>query len=386
MAKKIGILTLNGYFNYGNRLQNYAVEQLLKSLGFKVKTIINDTSSKRTTDKSPLEKISTLREIDKKKMIKAMKSRAKYYLHKKQIDDYKNKKRKLFKKFSADYLNETDYSISKNDIPTDFSDRFDYFVTGSDQVWNPYYVRKHSSINFLTFAPKEKRIAFSPSFGVSEIPLEDKKNFKKWISEMNMLSVREYEGAKIIKDLTGREAEVLVDPTMVLKRKKWLSLSKEDSQKPDNDFLMTYILGELSREKKKQIRNFAEKNDLEIVDLAVKKGWSDYIAGPREFIDYINSASTIFTDSFHGTIFSILFKTPFVTFRRKGSHSMISRINTLFSKFDMKDRLENNISLQRDEIMKIDFSHTDKILEKERKKAYNYLENSFKSDEKHNAI
>jgi len=374
MSKKVGIITLNGYFNYGNRLQNYAVEQVLKSLGFEVKTIINHTSTNRSSNKNILDKISTLESIDTKKIMKEIKNKAKYYLNKRKIDNYKTKKRELFKKFSADYLNETDYSISKNNIPDDFSDRFDYFVTGSDQVWNPYYIRRHSSINFLTFASKEKRIAFAPSFGVSKIPLEDKKNFKKWISEMNMLSVREYEGSKIIKDLTGREAEVLVDPTMVLKRKNWLSLSKEDPQIPDNDYLMTYILGELSREKKKEIRNFAKKNDLDIVDLAVKKGWSDYIVGPKEFIDYINSASAIFTDSFHGTIFSILFKTPFVTFRRRGSHSMISRINTLFSKFDMKDRLEDEIKLTKNEVMDIDFSHTDEILEKERKKTYDYLE------------
>jgi len=374
MTKKIGVITLNGYFNYGNRLQNYAVEQVLESLGFEVKTIINDTSSLRSGNNSFWDLLSKIKEVENKNILKKLKRMLNYFINKKKIDSYRNKKTKLFKDFSADYLNETDYSISIYDIPADLTNRFDFFVTGSDQVWNPYYVRKHSSINFLTFVPKEKRIALAPSFGVSEIPSEDEENFRKWISEMNELSVREYEGAKIIKNLTGREAEVLVDPTMVVKRKKWLSLSNEDPQKPDNNYLMTYILGELPKQKKRQIKNFAGKNDLEIVDLAVKKGWSDYIAGPSEFINYISSASVIFTDSFHGTIFSILFKKPFVTFRRRGNHSMISRINTLFSKFDMKDRLENRINLKINEVMDIDFSNTDEILEKERKKTYEYLE------------
>jgi len=383
MGKKIGIITLNGYHNYGNRLQNYAVEQVLKSFGFEVKTIINNTkeiinkkTSQEKENRNLLDKISKVKKMRNEAVLKKMKNKFQYHLHKEKIEDYKSKKTKLFKKFSANYLNETDYSISINNIPENLPNIFDFFVTGSDQVWNPYYVRKHSSINFLTFAPKEKRIAYAPSFGVSEIPPEDKENFKKWISEMNELSVREYGGKKIIKNLTGREAEVLVDPTMMLERERWLSISQKDPQKPDDDYLLTYILGELPKKKKKRIRNFAKENSLNTVELAMGKDWSDYILGPREFIDYFNSANAVFTDSFHGTIFSILFEVPFVTFRRRGSHSMISRINTLFSKFNMRGRLEDNINLTKSEVLDIEFSHTDTVLEKERKKTYKYLKDA----------
>jgi len=369
MVKKIGIITLNGYFNYGNRLQNYAVEQVLQSFEFEVVTIINNTSSIRGEEEGIWSKISKVKSIGVKNLLK-------YFLHKGKIDEYRSKKKNLFKNFSINYLHESDFSISVNKIPEDLTKIFDFFVTGSDQVWNPHYVRKDSSINFLTFAPKEKRISYAPSFGVSKIPPDDKEKFKKWISEMHRLSVREYEGAKIIKKLTGRDAVVLVDPTMMLTKDEWSSISKKDPNRPD-DYLLTYILGDLPKEKERHIRNFADENDLKIVDLAMGQGWSDYIAGPREYIDYISSANAVFTDSFHGTIFSILFKTPFVTFKRRGSHSMISRIDTLFSKFKLNGRLESNIKLTKNEVMDIDFSHTDSILAKERKKTYDYLEEAF---------
>jgi len=376
MARTIGIITLNGYYNYGNRLQNYATEQVLMSFSFDVKTIINNTSFTKVKNNNPLDYIMKIKNIKRSLFLREMKNIMRYIVNKKKVDDYKNKKTLLFKEFSSSYLNETDYYISINNIPENLNDRFDFFVTGSDQVWNPHNVRRHSSINFLTFAPKEKRIAYAPSFGVSKIPPEDVDDFKKWISDMHKLSVREYEGAEIIKKLTGRDAVVLVDPTMMLTRDKWLSISKKDSNRPD-DYLLTYILGDLPNEKERQIRNFADENDLKIVDLAMGQGWSDYIAGPREYIDYISSANAVFTDSFHGTIFSILFDVPFVTFERIGSRSMISRINTLLTKFNFENRLESNINLTTNEVMDTDFSNTDSILAKERKKTYDYLEEAF---------
>jgi hypothetical protein len=378
MVKKIGIITLNGYFNYGNRLQNYATEQVLKSLGYKVETIINDTSPINRTNMGFFNYFSKIKEMKYKEILMEIKKMNNFYLHGEKLKAYRKKKAKFLKNFSDEYINESDYHIKINDIPEELISKFDFFITGSDQVWNPYYVRKHSSINFLRFAPIEKRIAYAPSFGVTEIPSKDKKNYTNWLSEMKKLSVREDLGAKIIKELTNRRAEVLIDPTMMLKKEEWIKISKKDSKKPKNGFLLIYILGELPKKRKKQIRRFAKENNLDIVNLSMGSDWSDFIIGPSEFIDYFNSASVIFTDSFHGTIFSILFKNPFVTFSRQGSHEMISRINTLLERFKMEKRLESNINLTYEEIMKINFDHIDTILEKERKKTFNYLRAALK--------
>lgn len=156
---------------------------------------------------------------------------------------------------------------------------------------------------------------------------------------MDKLSVREEAGAKIIKDLTGRDAEVLVDPTMMLTREKWLSIAKEAPNKPKGKYLLTYFLGGVPSKYKRQIKNIAERNNLEIINLADIRDKETYITGPSEFIDYINSCSILCTDFFHGTVFSILMEKPFIVFERMGtSSSMFSRINTLLDKFDLNSR------------------------------------------------
>lgn len=372
--KKVAILTLNGYFNYGNRLQNYALQEVIKNQGFDVETVINETKIGRQTSTSVkyMNKINRLKEMNLRDVYKTLYKKVGNYLYNNKL---KQQRTQIFKDFSISYITETDYSISKDNIPNDFSSAYDFFVTGSDQVWNPNY-RKGSSVDFLTFAPPEKRIAYAPSFGVSEIPEEYVESYKEWLSEMAHLSVREEAGAKIIKDLTNRDATVVVDPTMLLTKEKWLSISKIPSNKPMKRYLLTYFLGEISKERAKKLKTIAKKNDLEIINLAQIKDKLAYLSGPSEFIDYINSASVFCTDSFHGAVFSILLDTPFVVFDREGkSPSMNSRIHTLLKTFQLESRLDENIKTN-DQIFNIDYSHTIPILEEERKRALSYLKNA----------
>lgn len=369
--KKIGILTINDYDNYGNRLQNYAAQEVLKSLGFYVETVRNETEYTASMKK----KIGKVKSISwggffKKSYLKIYNRLIKY-----KLKEIQSKRIERFKKFTSEYILETNYTISKENIPANFSDCYDFFVTGSDQVWNPIF-RHGSSIDFLTFAPKEKRIAYSPSFGVSQISEEYLYNYKLWLSEMKSLSVREEAGANIIKNLTGREATVLIDPTLMLSKNKWLSIAKQASNKPKQKYLLTYFLGEISAKKNNKIQEIAKQNDLIIINLADPKDPYTYIADPSEFVDFINSASVFCTDSFHGVVFSILLETPFIIFNREGNiPSMNSRIETLLSTFKLESRLEKNINNNR-EIFEIDYSHVGEILKNERGKVLKYLKNS----------
>jgi len=365
MMRKIGIMTLNGYYNYGNRLQNYALQESLKFLGFVVETIINRRTPKKTKFIKRIHNLGTnsYKEIYIKAYNKTWRK-----IRKKSIV----KRTENFKEFTLNYINETNYFISENNIPKNLSDRYDYFVTGSDQVWNPVYTLG-SSIFFLTFAEKHKRIAYAPSFGVSEIKPEYKEKYKEWISEIPWLSVREDDGARIIKELTGRDAPVLVDPTLLLTKEKWLSIAKEAQNKPKGNYLLTYFLGGIPPKYKKQIKKIAKVNNLEVINLADIRDKETYRTGPSEFIDYINSCSVFCTDSFHGAVFSILFEKPFIVYERMGSTlSMFSRIETLLKKFKLESRKAENIKSNED-VFNIDFSHVPAILEAERKKSYDFL-------------
>lgn len=353
--KKIAIATLNGYFNYGNRLQNYALQEVLSSFGYEVQTL------RINRDKHSNKINQLIKEI--KKWIKNPSA-------------YINQKHRevVFLEFSHRYIIETEIVFNMKDDLTHLDLEFDYFVVGSDQVWNPS-MNRASSIFFLDFVEENKRIAYAPSFGISKLPDEFISDYQKWVDKIPYLSVREDDGAKIIKDLTGREVSVLVDPTILLTKEKWINVSKAANKKPTDEYLLTYFLGGIPKEYKKQINEIANLRGLKILNLGDKNEKDTYRTGPSEFIDYINQCSVFCTDSFHGVVFSILMEKPFIVYERKGAVSMYSRIDTLLNKFELSERKSDNIEIN-EKVFNIDYAHVSAILEAERQKAFDFLRNA----------
>jgi len=363
--KKVGVVTLNGYYNYGNRLQNYAVEYILKEMGCEVETIVK--INKNDHKKGFFDKLGKIKNKSLDEIIDFVKKKINKKIYNYKYYDVIQKKNQKFKQFSEQFLTEKKYKIDEN-----LDKEFDYFVAGSDQVWNP--TNQYPSFEFLDFTSNSKKIAFSPSFGVSEIPDSHKTNYRNWLDDFSFLSIREEAGAKIIKELTGRDAKVLVDPTMLLTNNHWKSIIEEDDFKPNNKYLLTYIIGDRLKKWNDQIYQIADDEDLEIVNLADVHDKKRFVAGPSEYLDYFSSAEVIFTDSFHGTIFSILFNKPFVVFERTSSCNMISRLETLLNIFNFKNRFFDN--LEYEDILNINFLEVNEILYKERKKATKYLKNA----------
>ncbi|SQB38901.1 polysaccharide pyruvyl transferase [Clostridium perfringens] len=369
---KVAILTLNGYFNYGNRLQNYALQNIIENLGYECETVINTTYINKceyNSTKSGKQIFFEKSFLEKMEMIK-------YKLNNKKIREINIERESIFREFSKEYINETEYTIKLGEIPSDINQRYDYFIAGSDQVWNPNDPMV-SEINFMTFADKYKRLTYAPSFGVSRIPKRYKDEYIKFLSGLDNISVREYEGAKIIKDLTGKNAQVVLDPTMLLDKSEWMKISKSDKNKPKGKYILTYFLGGISGDTKKKINKIVKENKFEIVNLATLQDMKHYASGPSEFIDYINDASVFFTDSFHGCVFSLLMKTPFVVCDRNGHKSeekMNSRIDTFLKKFDLEERRVELIS--KDCILKCNYNNSYNILKNEKKKSIEYLKGS----------
>lgn len=370
--KKIGILTLNGNYNYGNRLQNYALQEVLKSLDLQCETIINETYIDKNIKLSKFDKYKRFKnkKLSEKALIIYNKINIK--IHKKEIGNLEKSRTEIFKKFSKDFINETQYTISLNNIPKDLNEKFDYFICGSDQVWNPNDPMV-SEINFMTFTENKKRMTYAPSFGVATLSNKYKEEYKKWLDGIDNISVREEEGAKIIKELTGKDAIVVVDPTMLITSEKWLSISKVHVSKPKEKYLLTYFLGEISKETKQKIRKIAHSNNLQIVNLATLKDKKYYVSGPSEFIDYINDAELFMTDSFHGCVFSLLLETPFIVCDRvgQGDNKINSRIETFLKKFELQSRKFDEVTDKS--IFQKKYVQAYKILERERKKSMDFL-------------
>lgn len=363
--EKIGIVTLYGNDNYGNKLQNYALQEILASFDFYVETIVIQKCDKVKKSKLNRLRSQSLKSIFNSIMIRIV-NRNQYISMRNRIDNFKH--------FSSQYLNEVNQYVPKDmslDVECEFSLNYNYFIVGSDQVWNPNFI-DDENIYFLRFANESKRISYAASFGVSELPEKYLELYKNLLIGMKRISVREDAGATIIKDLTGLEASVNVDPTLLLPREKWSNIAVRAKNKPKSRYLLTYFLGGVSNNNVKEIQDLARINNLSIINLGDKLETVTYRTGPCEFIDYISDCSIFCTDSFHGVVFSILFEKPFIVYPREGSISMYSRIDTLLDKFQLNNRKAENIRFDK-EIFNIDYTNTARILELERNKALCYL-------------
>lgn len=376
---KVAIVTLNGYFNYGNRLQNYALQESIKMLGFECETLKIDSYKKGKIEE--FNKVYKLKDwvLNKNFQDKIWSVYSK--INSKKLYEIKKNRENIFKEFSFIYINESNESIKKDYIPNNIIKKYKYFVAGSDQVWNPNDPTV-SELNFLTFADVNKRITYAPSFGVSLIPEQFKLDYREWINGIDKLSVREESGAKIIKELTGRKAEVVIDPTMLITKEQWLNIAKKSNNKPKNPYILTYFLGAISKDIEKKINKISKKYNLEIINLASMKHIEHYTNGPSEFIDYINSANLFITDSFHGCVFSLLLETNFIVCNRTSldkKKAMNSRIETFLDKFKLNERRFENIdNIDKNKLFNYDYTQAIQILEIERKKSWDYLRSSLK--------
>lgn len=256
--------------------------------------------------------------------------------------------------------------------------------SGSDQIWNSstLYV---DPLYYLRFAPQYKRVALSPSFGRDFIADYNKEKMRKWIIDYPYLSVREDSGVKLIKELTGRDATHLLDPTLIINSEEWKSiLCIED--KP-NDYILAYFLDEPSDYAKKCLKKLKEKLDCKILAIPYKFEYMDYsdsiiAAGPKEFVELVANAKVVCTDSFHGTVFAINMHTPFFTYEREygSANKQSERVLSILRKVDMLDRYQPKNVVE--ELNNLDFEHSEEILNAERKKAYGYVNNAINSIKK----
>lgn len=354
--KKAAIITFTSGFNYGNRLQNYAVQEILKDIGFDVVTIRDDKGKYKGA----------------KRVIKDIVS-AVYgllgFINISKLTEWERKS--SFERFNRKYLKMSNLSLFEEDFSNKVKE-CDYYFTGSDQVWNPYFIE--SDYYFLTFAPQEKRIAFSASIGVDDIPDNKKDSFKIMIGQIPYVSVREEKAAEIINNLGLDYPTVLVDPTLALDKEKWQALANSSKFNSKQDYIFVYFLGPIQGELLEQIQIFADKKQCRIVNPLNTNNREEYSMDPSDFIKAIKDAKYIITDSFHGTVFSIIFDKQFIVYDRKAEKSMGSRIDTLLKKFGLSDRAAmSETNIEELTSRKIDYSNRNHQIDCERIKVYEFL-------------
>ena len=352
--KSVGIITLCGNDNYGNKLQNYALKKTIEKLGFNVGTIWIDYASNS----------NIIKKIVKIMINKVNCNNKKNYL-------IKVKKCKLF---SEQYLN-NDYSIRISNNLRKIDNKYDYFVVGSDQVWNYRYISDFD-LYFMKKIQKNKVFSYSASFGVSDIPIKYYDKYNDGLNHLKNISVRENRGLELVQKISNRKDSIVsIDPTMLLNDYEWNDLLKDVHLITPKKFILTYFLGNLSDDKKNEINKLCKKYDCDLINI-MDINDNFYSSSPEEFLYLLKNSLLVCTDSFHACVFSIIFDKTFIYFERDyAGANMNSRIETLLSKFDISDRIYNGKKITEKNI-KHDYSKAYNLLKQEQNKSIDYLKKS----------
>ena len=336
--KKVGIITIVNVNNYGAELQAFATFRKLQLMGYNAE-IINYLYYKdwRYIDSKMSRSFNSM--SIKGKIIYFAKDRVASFVLNKILPLICKDVKQRIANFNSFHQHNTRFSKlykSMKDLYTD-TPIYDVYMVGSDQVWNP---NASSSIEpyFLTFAPHSAlTVSYASSFGVSKIENNSIANrIKLGLSSIKTISVRESSGVNLVKELTGRTAQLVCDPTLLLNKSEWTMFMKPVSNMPQR-YVLIYQLSESDAivklatriGKQEQIpvyrickRAFKVKKDKGVVNILN--------AGPSEFLSLITNASFIITNSFHGTAFSINFDVPFYTVvsaKKKNNNRMESLLD-----------------------------------------------------------
>lgn len=354
---KVKIITIsNSLPNYGNRLQNYAAQEVLRRLGAEVSTLAfeSDTLGVRHRVKYGMQKLTGFRLPGDQSYWRL--DAAKMY---------------AFARFNRKYI-QTEYMTDMRELPDS-----DFYAVGSDQVWNPsWYVSNplKKEMFLLTFARPEQKVCMAPSFGIDRLPPEWEGHFAKALATFPLISVREAAGAELVKQLTGKTAEVLIDPTLMLDKADWLKIAKEPKNPPRGKYALTYFLGDLPARASAQADSL-RADGYAVLHMNDRREAELFTADPAEFVHLISGADVILTDSFHACVFSFLFQKPFVVYAREDNQgNMISRIDTLLGTFDLRRKFDQ--SGLPNELFECDYSAGYARLTHEREKQTDFLKKS----------
>lgn len=264
---------------------------------------------------------------------------------------------------------------------------YDAVLIGSDQKWLPGF--SFGNLTSLRFVPDNvRKISYATSLGVSEYPKYCWPTSRNAWRRINYLSVREEQGAAIIKQICGEKTnvQVVLDPTYLLTNIQWEQLIpvKRMHEKP---YILCYFLGN-DENSKIMARHFADEKGLALVSILSKESYSpidqtfadELIIGnsPEDFVNWIRGAEYVLTDSFHGTAFSIINEKQFFTFyrKRKEATSRNSRIDNILDKLGLKDRLVLP-GIEHDymcHVGQINYAMVSAVVDKERELSISFLE------------
>jgi hypothetical protein len=365
----VGIVTLSGDTNYGNRLQNFALQEAILSLGVPVVESIDGLPRHERSGAKARRLLSTGYGRRRELLARAVGSGDRVQ----DLHVTPPARRAAIQRFSDRYIQAAPASFTTDGSTSDLTGRYSSFVVGSDQVWNPAFT--HGNMEwFLDFARPQQRIAYAASIGVPDIPSYLRGRFRKGFRLIRALSVREHRASQTVQDLTGRIPPVVLDPTMLLPVPRWRSLAARPEGLDRDGYIATFTLsaGDTtagSRPEFPALDSYSRRRGLPVVDLYSPDNNELAALGPEGFLGAIEGAALLVTDSFHAAVFATLFHRPFLLVPRG---AMNSRFETLLRHTGLTGRLLAETT-HLEHSIDVDWADVDDRLEATRSRSLDFL-------------
>ncbi len=372
--KKIGLLTYHASHNMGSMLQAYAMQNILRTRFSGDVEIINFSTKKQQEMYGIYDSSKSIKSIIKNFIIFLLKP-----LFLRRYNDFENFKIKRFHMTPQLYENEDEMQGVGN--------AYDVIVCGSDQIWNTNCI-DYSDAYYLSFAKNVKKISYAPSFGGKNIfaSVDSAKKIKEYLEDFDYISVREKNGKNWLESNIHREVELVPDPTLLVDFEEWKALEKE--REFDFDYLFFY--GSVYDKRVFDTLHYISKaTNLKIVMLNLN-AWlfkGNFYKGvflskhssPEDYLSLISNAKMIITTSFHGTIFSTIYRKDFWTLSFRESNPDDDRLKTLLEQLSLSDRMFCLEDVKKYDLLeKVDYSEYDNAISKLKKFGFDYLERAMK--------
>ena len=384
--KPIGLVTCYFHHNYGSMLQAYATEMIMQQMGLPFQTIACKAPINYMQENKILYIIKKLLIADWKMRLGKMKiERAK----KENPMFAKNWeiRNKAFDQFAETFFHVSPYCKNREEL-SKMAENYSAFLVGSDQLWRTDSV-EHGYYTLEWVPDHIRKIAYSTSIGVKEVPWFQVEKNKRFMNRFDHIALREQSACDLVYKLTGRKVPVVLDPTLLFTGDQWLEIQQQEPL-TNGKYIFCYLLGD-NPSQRKFIKRVKEKTGYKIVALQQlddyipsDEGFADeapYV-GPREFLNYIRNAEYVFTDSFHCSVFSILYKKNFFMFSRfaeGAKQSTNTRIDNLLHITGLEERrMTNDKTIEEVVNFKRNFDGVDEKLNALRKSSMDYLYNAFK--------
>lgn len=357
--QKVKMLTFHNAENYGAVLQAYALKETLKEFGAKPE-FVNYENEKILSD------YKLIRTNSLKSFFSSL-----WYLPR------NIKRKRSFKSFSDKYLDATKKKYYSSKEIEDDIESGDIFVTGSDQIWNPDLTGGLSDVYALNFKTDKniQRIAYGASLGNEELLQKYALDFKTKLSSLNSISVREQSIIKSLEEICGKSVEQVIDPTFLLSKQEWDKLISENvtSNLPCEKYILVYTLFE-SDEVTRIANYLSQTTGFKIIhfrkyNIYKNELMSLYSSGPVDFVNAFKNAAYVITNSFHGTVFSLIYEREFYSVLPK---ARAGRIKDLLETLGLTSRIlqdEKNIDIDKN----IEYIRVKDKIEKMRIKSIEYL-------------